>query len=297
VRRAASALTIAVVDTGADLSAPDLAAKAPRAHSVVEGVDASDQDGHGTFVAALAGASSTDRTGIAGFGGDARLLIVRAVSSSGVATDEQEAAAIRYAVDEGAKIVNISLTGSATSAAEQAAVAYAASRGVLLVAAAGNDFERGNPVEYPAALLQPAGSRGVGGVGLVVGASDRFGRRASFSNTGPSLSLVAPGVDVVSAVPASSSRRDYPRVRLRGTRSGAYAMASGTSFAAPEVAGAAALVWAANPRLGARGVADLLKQTASRRARGWRPQLGWGVLDVAAAVRAAIRGQSHTVRG
>src|SRR5207244_4240781 len=80
VARAAAALTIAVVDTGADVTAPDLAAKAPAVHSVLAGDpnDVRDENGHGTFVAALAAGAVSNNEGVAGFGGDARLLVVRA---------------------------------------------------------------------------------------------------------------------------------------------------------------------------------------------------------------------------
>ena len=288
VRRAAAGITIAVIDTGADLRAPDVAAKAPELHTVVA-ADANDVDGHGTFVAALAAGSDTNGEGIAGFGGSARLLVVRAVGNDGTVTDAAEAAAIRYAVDRGARIINLSIAGAGTSEAERAAVEYAASRGVLLVAAAGNEFARGNAVQYPAALLQPVGSNGIGGVGLVVGASNRAGRRAQFSGAGSWISLAAPGSEVLSDASTTSSTRDYHRIRVRGSR-GVFATASGTSFAAPQVAGAAALVWAANPALTARQVADLLERTASRRSGGWNPELGWGVLDAGAAVAAARSG-------
>src|SRR5207248_10200108 len=121
--------------------------------------------------------------GIAGFGGDANLMVVQASAGGGTFSDVDEANAIEWAVDHGARIVNLSLAGTQTSSTEQAAIDYATSHGVLLVAAAGNEHESGNPVEYPAALLQPVGSDGKGGAGLSVGASTLDGTRASFSNT------------------------------------------------------------------------------------------------------------------
>ena len=287
IAQAAAGITIAVIDTGADLGAPDLGAKAPLSYSIRKRkADVSDRNGHGTFVAALAAGSSSNGDGVAGVGGDARLMIVQAGSSSGSFTDVDEAAAIVYAVDHGAKIINLSLGGPSTSAIEKRAVAYAASKGVLLVAAVGNGHLRGNPVEYPAALLQPVGSKGVGGRGLAVGASTREGSRAAFSSTGSHVSLVAPGVDVFSAVSSSSPSSRYPRTALPGSLGGVYGYGSGTSFAAPQVAGAAALVWAANPLLRADEVASILEQAASGQGT-WNPELGYGVLDVAAAVARA----------
>jgi subtilisin family serine protease len=286
VQRAAGAITIAIVDTGADFTAPDLAAKDPTGFNErTSSSDVRDTIGHGTFVAALAAGSVTNDDGIAGFGGDAKLLVVKAGAGDGSFTDLDEANAIVYAVDHGARIINLSLGGPTTSLTERRAIDYAADHGVLVVAAAGNEYFDGNPVEYPAALLQPAGSRGVGGRGLAVGASTMSGGRAQFSNVGSYISLLAPGENVFSAVSSASSPLRFPRVNLPGA-SGQYGFASGTSFSAPEVAGAAALVWAANPLLDAQGVAEILKATASNGGT-WTPELGWGVLDVAAAVSRA----------
>jgi subtilisin family serine protease len=177
--------------------------------------------------------------------GNARLLIIRAGSSSGAFSDSGEAAAIRYAVDAGARIINLSLGGSRTSTVERSAVNYAVHHGVLIVAAAGDDYA--NRPEYPAALL--------GRDGLAVAAVTSSGARAAFSNRGPWVSVAAVGDD-------------------------------GTSFAAPIVAGAAALLLETNPRLTARQVVQILEETAS--GRGTRTnELGFGVIDPALAVARA----------
>ena len=291
VLRAATSIKIAVVDTGLDTTHPDLATKSPETWDIVHRrPGAVDRDGHGTFVSSLAAGSVTNGDGIAGFGGDAQLLMVKAAGADGSFSDVDEAAAIVYAVDHGAKIVNLSIGGVGASELETRAIQYAASRNVLLVAAAGNEYEEGNPVEYPAAALQPVGSRGQGGFGLAVAASTMAGKRASFSNTGTQISLAAPGEKVFGAIAAGSSREYWPRTPLPGATRGLYGWSSGTSFSSPEVAGAAALVWAANPALTAQQVAGILKATASGRGR-WSPRLGYGVIDVAAAV-ASARGQS-----
>jgi subtilisin family serine protease len=227
---------VAVVDTGANLHVPALAARRPATYDVrTGGHDVRDLNGHGTLVASLVAQSS----------GRARLLVVRAGSASGAFSDANEAAGIRYAVDHGARIVNLSLGGPRTSSTERAAIRYAVSHGVLVVAAAGDDYA--SRPEYPAALLGPNG--------LAVASVTTDGRHAPFSNTGPWVSLAALGE-------------------------------RGTSFAAPLVAGAAARVWSADPLLTARQVVALLEQTAS--GRGVRTdELGYGVVDVAAAVSAA----------
>jgi subtilisin family serine protease len=284
--RAAAGVKIAVVDTGCDLRQPDIAAKNPEGYSVVHPRnrrDVRDSYGHGTFVASLAAGSVTNGEGIAGFGGDAQLLCVQVAQDDGSISDVDESAGIVYAVKHGAKIINLSLGGLEPSALETRAVRYAQRHGVLIVAAAGNEFQDGNPVEYPAALLQPKGSDGRGGSGLSVGASKLDGQRAYFSNAGSYVSLAAPGDDVFAAL---SGYSDWSRAALPGSITGIYGFSSGTSFAAPEVAGAAALVWAANPALTARQVATILKQTASGHGT-WNPSLGFGVLDAAAAIELA----------
>jgi subtilisin family serine protease len=281
----AAAVTVAVVDSGADLSAPDLAAKRPRTYNAVTGTaDVTDTVGHGTFVASLAAGSPSNGEGIAGMGGEARLLAIKA-GGRGL-SDVDVAAAITYAVDRGAKVVNLSLGGTRGTTTELRAVEYAAAHDVLLVAAIGNEYRKGNPVEYPAAYLQPVGSNGRGGRGLSVGATTLTGARADFSNTGSHISLAAPGEDVFGAISSRAARLAYPTTPLPGSSAGLYGYGSGTSYAAPQVAGAAALVWAANPLLSAEQVADILEQTASGRG-SWSPELGFGVLDAAAAVERA----------
>jgi subtilisin family serine protease len=108
------------------------------------------------------------------------------------------------------------------------------------------------------------------------------GSRSYFSNTGSYLSLAAPGYNVFAAESANST---WPRAQLPWSSPGFYGWASGTSFSSPEVAGVAALVWAANPRLTARQVANVLKESAT--GTRWNAETGWGRLDAASAVELA----------
>ena len=232
----AQPVTIAVVDTGANVRAPELATARIATYDVrTHGRDVSDPNGHGTKVASL----------IARADDHARLLIIRAGSSSGAFSDVDEAAAIRYAVAHGARIVNLSLGGPRTSSVERSAIQFAIAHGVLIVAAAGDDYA--DRPEYPAALLGPAG--------LAVAAVTRSGERAQFSNTGPWVSVAAPGED-------------------------------GTSFAAPLVTAAAAQVLQANPRLTPQQIVSVLEETASS-ADLRTNALGFGVIDASAAVALA----------
>jgi subtilisin family serine protease len=272
VRDSAAAVTIAVVDTGADLSSPALASRHPLTYNVTNGsVAVDDTIGHGTFVASLAG----------GFGGQAHLMVVQA-NRGATFSDVDEAAGIVWAVDHGARIINLSLSGSQTSPTERAAVKYATKKGVLLVAAAGNGGQSGSRASYPAALL--------GKDGLVVGASTPTGTRASFSTTGRYVDLLAPGVEVLGALAGSAPNTLF--APAPGTAG--YGLGSGTSYSAPEVAGAAALVWAANPLLSAASVAAILTSTASGHGV-WSTELGFGTLDAGAAVTKALA-STHTVR-
>jgi subtilisin family serine protease len=284
ILRAAAGVKIAVIDSGADLGAPDLADKHPQTWNVLaHSARAHDELGHGTFVASLAAGSVGNGVGVSGFGGDAQLLVVKAIDDDGYVSDVDEAAAIVYAVRHGAKVINLSIGGPETSQVERRVLLWASRHDVLVVAAAGNDHDDGNLPDYPAAFLQPLGSYGRGGIGLAVGATGMDGTRAYFSNTGSYLSLSAPGYNVFAAESADS---DWPRAQLPWVSPGYYGWASGTSFASPEVAGAAALVWAANPRLTATQVATVLKQSAS--GTSWSFDLGWGRLDAAAAVQLAL---------
>jgi len=129
VLQAAASVTIAVIDTGADLQAPDLAAKGPRTYNSRSGTsDVRDTNGHGTFVASLAAGSTTNGEGLAGFGGEARLLVVKASVPGGSVTDLDEANAIVYAVDHGAHVINLSMGGPSTTATERRGIDYAAAR-------------------------------------------------------------------------------------------------------------------------------------------------------------------------
>jgi subtilisin family serine protease len=152
VQRAAHSITIAIVDTGADARVPSIAAKSPVTWNVANGVTTvHDSVGHGTFVASLAAGTISDANGMSGFGGDAQLMIVQANRGSTAFSDVDESAAIVWAVDHGANIINLSLGGAQTSQVERSAIDYATQHGVLLVAAAGNSGEQGNPTVFPAA--------------------------------------------------------------------------------------------------------------------------------------------------
>jgi subtilisin family serine protease len=145
----------------------------------------------------------------------------------------------------GARVVNLSIGGTAASETEALLFRRLAADGILPVAAMGNEFEEGNPVEYPAAY------QGV----LAVGAVDELGRRAAFSNTGRHIGLVAPGVNIVSTLPGKGSAYREET---------GYGVWDGTSMATPHVAAAAALVLAGHPKETASQARERLLRSATR---------------------------------
>jgi subtilisin family serine protease len=241
--------------------------------------------GHGTAVASLIAANVDDGFGMAGFGGASHVIAIRATTLNGVAV----AAALLKLDALGARIVNMSF-GSPRPEPPIVldAIRKAAADGLLLIAAAGNSQAE---VAHPAADLQPAG--GTQSYGLSVGASDVDGNLAFFSNYGEHLSLLAPGANrgpcsgVLVAAPVSEEFVNGCYPSWTGDRGASYAYVAGTSFAAPEVAGVAALVWSARPELKNDEVAEIIKQSA-RGAGGWSPTTGWGLLDAGAAVALAL---------
>ncbi|GAA3127208.1 hypothetical protein GCM10010466_17540 [Planomonospora alba] len=242
--------TVAVVDSGVDGSHPDLADAVLPGVDLVRGTGDGhyDPDGHGTHVAGIIAAKAGDGVGVAGLAPGAKILPVRVLDESGSGWTSDIADGIFYAADHGATVINLSLGGPGADPIMGAAVDYALARDVVVVAAAGNSGQSctqvpypmpgencGNPVSYPAAF------RGVVGVAATTSAD----ARAVFSQYGSYVDLAAPGVDVLSTVPA---RR--------------YASMSGTSMASPYAAAAAALVRARFPEASAGQVTARLTGTA-----------------------------------
>ncbi len=213
-------VTVAVIDSGVDVNHPDLAGKvAGRFNAVTGTADVRDVVGHGTGTASVAAAATGNGVGIAGSGRDTSLLAVKVADVTGRIFTDDLARGIVWATDQGADVVNLSLGGPTTDPLERAAVAYAVEHDVLVVAAAGN--EGTSAKQFPGALP---------GV-LAVGATTQSGSaRASFSSHGSWVDLGAPGRSVLAATPG-----------------GGYESADGTSYSAPLVAGAAALLQAYRP--------------------------------------------------
>jgi thermitase len=135
-----------------DLGHPDLASKLTPGYDFVKDDDlAQDDYGHGTHVAGIAAAATNNAEGVAGVAWGARIMPIKVLDSSGNGVYSSVAAGIVWAADHGARIINLSLGGTNSSQTLRDAVDYAVGRGALLVAAAGNGYRAGSPVNYPAA--------------------------------------------------------------------------------------------------------------------------------------------------
>jgi len=272
---------VAVVDNGTDWQHPDLAASFKTGELGYDfiGNDSDpkpDNTGvpesfHGTHVAGIIAATRDNDEGVAGWS-LVQLLAVRVLNDSGAGTTDVVASGIRWAADHGARIINMSLTSASSTKSMEEACKYAAQAGVLLVAASGNEGQEA--VGFPAALTQC----------IAVGASSHDSRLASFSNYGAEQEVVAPGATILSSVPG-----------------GAYGEADGTSMAAPQVSGVAALVLARNYGLSGSEVRAILDASAIDMGVAGRDiQYGYGLVnakravDLAAAYRAPLAANRET---
>ncbi len=239
---------------------------------------------HGTHVAGTIGQqTNNDGIGVAGIAHSAWILPVKALNRYGYGSNATLAAGIRWAVDNGADIINMSLGSSRGGRALQEAVEYADQHGVVLVAATGNDASADNltPVSYPAAYEQV----------IAVGAVDAMKNRAYYSNGGDKLDLVAPGgspddfnEDGYSDAVMQETFKLYAGYLRRALDWGLYSM-MGTSMASPHVAGVAALIKSLHPDWGPDEIRQALIDTAEDLGDPGRDDaFGYGLLDAAAAL-------------
>jgi len=242
-------VSVAIIDSGIDTTHPDLASKIVAARSFVGG-SPTDQAGHGTFVAGEIAAALNNNEGIAGIAFPAQLIVAKVVRPDLSISLEAEAEAIRWAADQGARVINLSLGGlrdprnpdrDTFSPLEAAAVDYAAAKGAVLVAAVGNaDQAPETPwpyASYPAALPHVIGVSALARDGSVPLFSDRD---QIFND------IAAPGEDIYSTLPRALTKQTPACVNQGYSDCGPdeYRHADGTSFAAPQVAAAAALLLA-----------------------------------------------------
>ncbi|WP_399930395.1 type VII secretion-associated serine protease mycosin [Streptomyces kanamyceticus] len=262
---------VAVIDTGVDTRNPQLkpAVDASRGRNYLPAKDdkgekidrgkangTTDTVGHGTRVAGIIAARPAKGTGFVGLAPEATIIPIKQNDAEGHGTAETLAKAIDYAVDAGADVINISQdTANAAEPSPELERAVDRALGLrrVVVASAGNDGLGGNVKK-----TYPASYEGV----LAVAASDRNNERAAFSQSGDFVDVAAPGVDMISTVPLGGHCAD-----------------SGTSFAAPYVAGLAALIKSEHPHWTPRQITAQIQQTAERSVPGHDRLVGWGVAD------------------
>jgi subtilisin family serine protease len=251
-------VVIAIVDSGVDPSHPDLAGKLLAGYNTADkNTRTADQYGHGTKMAGVAAARSNNGQGIAGVASLSPIMPLRVTDRAGRATSTAIAEGIVWAVDHGARVVNLSLEGVVRNAAIRTASEYAFRHGALVVAPSGNCgcFDPSPETPYI----------------LSVAATDEDDHLAPVSTTGAFVDIAAPGVNI-------------PTTAMYGL----YLGDSGTSLASAVVAGVAALMFSVNPALGPAEVTLLLEQTAVKLGEGPRSgNAGHGRVDAYAAVRAA----------
>ena len=275
-------VVIAVVDSGVDLDHPDLKDKIWTNTDEIPGNGIDDDEngfvddvhgwdfvnwdnepqddwGHGTLVALIAAAETNNGYGGAGVSWGARIMPIKVMDNQGVLYHWHAATGITYAVDNGAKIINLSWTllSGIDPQPVQDAVSYAHSKGALVIAAAGDGFD--SSYKYPAALDHV----------VSVAATDRDDGHPDFATYNEKVDVAAPGVDILAL---------YGEIYWRY---------SSTDFAAPLVSGLAALVWSVNPTLTPDEVESIIESTAVDLGEPGRDDyFGYGRIDASAAVLA-----------
>jgi type VII secretion-associated serine protease mycosin len=262
---------VAVVDTGVRATHEDLVG------SVVPGIDLADDaatydaarngevdpGGHGTHVAGIIAAHPNNGVGIAGAAPGAKIMPIRVLDANGSGSSSDVAQGIIWAVDHGARVINLSL-GGGPSPGMQVAMQYGLAHQAVTFAAAGNSYQDGNVPTYPAAYPEA----------IAVGAINSSIEHASFSNTGNYVDIVAPGDLIWSTY---------------GSGNSAYALMSGTSMATPYASATAALVLSENRKLTAAQLTHAIEASAlDLGARGHDPVFGWGLINPRAALIAAL---------
>ena len=231
-----SAVKVAILDTGIDAKY-DIYGNIPHldlldasgVSKVVGGAqfasgNMNDGNGHGTHVAGTVAALTNNLIGVAGTAPGASLLNVKVLDDNGSGSWSGIANGIKWAADNGAHVISMSLGGSRGSSTVESAINYAWDKGVVLVAAAGNSGRKS--ASYPAYYTNV----------IAVGATDHNDNKASFSNWGTWVDITAPGVSILSTAP------NHPTTQAWSSGV-SYASINGTSMATPHVAGVAALLW------------------------------------------------------
>jgi subtilisin family serine protease len=258
-------VTVAVLDTGVDAAHPDLAGRVRPGFDWIDlDTDPTDTHFHGTAVAGVIAADTNNRVGVAGMSWGATILSERVLDGENGGDDCGIAAGILDATERGADVINMSLGGpGACPNVLQLAIDQAHNEGLVVVAAAGNEFRRGNPTNAPADCQSVLG----------VGATDAADRVAAFSERNATVDISAPGVHVLTTY------------RDPGSGRAGYAYLDGTSLSTPYVSGVAALLRSKHPTWSVAQVEDrMLRTVRDLGVKGRDNVFGAGRLDAARAL-------------
>lgn len=268
---------VAVIDSGVSPTHPDLAGRLVPGYNVIDGSsDTADVSGHGTHVAGIIAAQGANDVGTAGVAMDVRIMPIRVVDDQGEIRVADEIAAIYWAVDNGADVINLSLGSDEYVQLEREAIQYAHSRGVVVVAASGNQVSK---ISYPAHYDET----------ISVGALRASGQPTSFTSRLTRVDVAAPGESIFSPGWDEFFGDYWADVFYSD-----YRPVTGTSFSTAIVSGAAALLKSVAPEYGVEAVRETLKTTATPISpSGPVAGTGAGMVNVEAAVRHAVYGAMH----
>lgn len=257
-------IIIAILDSGINPDHPEFTGRVLAGHDFINGDDDSaDDHGHGTHVAGIAAAALNNEQGSAGICPQCMILPVKVLDSGNKGTWGSVAAGIYYAVDQGARVINLSLGATISSRTLEDAIRYAEAHDVLVVASAGNAAS--TTPYYPAALPYV----------VAVGATNDSDEQWPLSNEGDHLDLSAPGCRIYST---------YNNLE----QNGGYTLMSGTSMAAPFVSGLVGLLASSNPTWSGAEIYDAMTATADDLgAPGKDAVYGCGRVNVYQALAAA----------
>jgi len=258
-QQGSSSVKIAIVDTGIDYTHEDIAGN--YASGGYDWINSDnnpmDDNDHGTHCAGIAAAVIDNGVGIAGVAGKCKIMAEKVLGSGGSGSSSQVASGITHAADNGADVISLSLSSTSPSSTIESACNYAYNtKGVVIVAASGNDYndEIGYPARYDTVIA--------------VGAIDQYDERCGFSNYGEGLELVAPGKRILSTIIGDD-----------------YDYFTGTSMAAPHVAGVAALAISTYPSKDNEWIRQKMVDTAEDLGpAGWDEEFGYGLVDARLAV-------------
>ena len=260
---------IAIIDSGIDFEHPDLKNKiiSPGHDFANDDGDATDDNGHGTYVAGIAAADTNNNEGIAGVGWNCKILPVKVTDAEGSAWYDDLIDGILWAADNGAHVINLSLGGEESDDSLRDALKYAHDKGVVIAASAGNDDAA---VFYPAAYDAYC---------LAVAATDYDDARASYSCYGPEVDVAAPGEWVLST---------YPTTMVDLNEYLPYIWGNGTSSSAPHVAGLAGLIKGLKPWLTVDEIMDVIRFSSedvnSEEHSGKDQYIGYGRINMEKAL-------------